>query len=114
MHEIPAAGYLEVAKTQSRLLRHFFWPNISRDTGSFCRSCAICQRVGRGKKSVPAPLQSMPLVSETFAQVATAIIGALPICQESGNRFILTVLDLCIHYPEATALKQHTENGLKV
>ena len=28
--------------------------------------------------------------------------------QESGNRFILTILDLCTHYPEAIRLKQHT------
>jgi len=32
----------------------------------------------------------------------------LPVCQESGNRFILTVLDLCTHYPEAIPFKQHT------
>ena len=50
----------------------------------------------------------MPLVSEPFAQVATDIIGPLPVCQESGNRFILAVLDLCTHYPEAIPLKQHT------
>ena len=50
----------------------------------------------------------MPLVSEPFAQVAIDIIGPLPVCQESGNRFILTVLDLCTHYPEAVLLKQHT------
>jgi len=51
----------------------------------------------------------MPLVSEPFAQVAIDIIGPLPVCQESGNRFILTVLDLCTHYPEAILLKQHTD-----
>jgi len=43
-----------------------------------------------------------------FAQVAIDIIGPLPVCKESGNRFILTVLDLCSHYPEAIPLKQHT------
>ena len=105
-HEIPAAGHLGVAKTQSRLLRHFFWPSISRDTKSFCRSCDVCQRLGKGKKPVPAPLQSMPLVSEPFAQVAIDIIGPLPVCQESGNSFILTIL--CTDYPEAIPLKQHT------
>ena len=47
-------------------------------------------------------------MSEPFAQVATDIIGPLPVCQESGNRFILTVLDLCTHYPEAIPLKQYT------
>ena len=47
-------------------------------------------------------------MSEPFAQVAIDIIGPLPVYQESGNRFILTVLDLCTHYPEAIPLKQHT------
>ena len=94
-HEIPAAGHLGVAKTQNRLLRHFCWPSISCDTKSFCD---VCQRFGKGKKPVPAPLQCMPLVSEPFAQVAIEIIGPLPAGQESGNRFILTVLDLCTQY----------------
>jgi len=96
-HEIPAAGHLGVARTQSRLLRHFFWPSILRDTKSLCISCDICQRLGKDKKPVPAPLQSMPLGSGHFARVATDNIGSLPVCQESGNRFILTVLDLCTH-----------------
>jgi len=107
-HDIPAAGHLGVAKTQSHLLQHFFWPSISRDTKNFCRTCDVCQRLGKGNKPVPAPLQSLPLVSEPFAQVAIDIIGPLPVCKESGNRFILTVLDLCSHYPEAIPLKQHT------
>ena len=89
-HEIPAAGHLGVAKTQSRLLRHFFWPSISRDTKSFCRSCDVCQRLGKGKKPVPAPLQSMPLVSEPFAQVAIEIIGPLPICWEPQLNPVIT------------------------
>jgi len=38
-HEIPAAGHLGVAKTKESLLRHFYWPNISRDTRNFCRNC---------------------------------------------------------------------------
>jgi len=40
-HKIPVAGHMGVAKTHSRLLRHFFWPNIFRDTTSLCRSCDI-------------------------------------------------------------------------
>jgi len=36
------------------------------------------------------------------------IVGPLPVCKDSGNRYILTVLDLCTHYPEAIPLKQHT------
>jgi len=49
------------------------------------------------------------MASEPFAQVAIDIIGPLPVCKKSSNRFILMVLDLCTHYPEAVIpLKQHT------
>jgi len=36
------------------------------------------------------------------------IIGPLPPSRDSGNRFVLTVLDLCTHYPEAIPLQHHT------
>ena len=53
----------------------------------------------------------MPLVNEPFLQVTIDIIGPLPVCKESGNRYILTILYLCTHYPEAVPLKQHTAAG---
>jgi len=111
-HEIPAAGHLGIAKTKDRLLRHFYWPSISRDTRNFCRSCDVCQRIGKGPPCLPAPLHSLPLMSEPFSQVAIDIVGPLPVCKESGNRFILTVLDLCTHYPEAIPLKRHTASDV--
>jgi len=107
-HDIPAAGHLGVAKTKDRLLRHFYWPSINKDVKEFCRSCDVCQRLGKGAASPPAPLHSLPLVSEPFCQIAIDIVGPMPVCKDSGNRFILTVLDLCTHYPEAIPLKQHT------
>jgi len=107
-HDIPAAGHLGVAMTKNRLLRHFYWPSISRDTKEFCQSCDVCQRLGKGKSMSPAPLHSLPLISEPFCQVAIDIAGPLPVCKDSGNRFILTVLDLCTHYPEAISLQNHT------
>ena len=111
-HDIPAAGHLGVAKTKNRLLRHFYWPSISRDTKDFCRSCDVCQRLGKGKSVSPAPLHSLPLISEPFCQVAIDIVGPLPVCKDSGNRFILTVLDLCTHYPEAIPLQNHTARSV--
>jgi len=69
--EIPATGHLGVAKTQRRLLRHFVWPDIFRDIKSFCRGCDICQRLGKSKKPVPAPLQGRLLGSKALASVAT-------------------------------------------
>lgn len=42
-----------------------------------------------------------------FDRVAIDIVGALPESKRSGNRFLLTLINLCTHYPEAVALPQH-------
>jgi len=106
-HDIPAAGHLGVAKTKARLQRHFYWPGISNNVKEFCRTCDVCQRLGKGTSPSVAPLHSLPVVSEPFCQNAIDIIGPLPQCKDSGSQF-LTVLDLCTHYPEALPLTRHT------
>jgi len=59
-HDIPAAGQLGVAKTKDRLLRHFYCPSISKGRKEFCRSCDVCQRLGKGAPSPLEPLHSLP------------------------------------------------------
>ena len=58
-HEIPAAAHLGVAKTTARLQRHFYWPGITSDVKQFCRTCDMCQRLGKGGSPAVAPLQSL-------------------------------------------------------
>jgi len=106
--EIPAAGHLGVTKTKDRLLRHFYCPSLSKGTKEFCRSCDVYPRLGKGAPNPSAPLHCLHFVSEPFCQVAIDIVGPLFVCKDSGNRFILTVLDLCTHYPEAIPMKQQT------
>ena len=112
-HDIPAAGHLGIAKTKSRLIRHFYWPSIMKDVKDYCRSCDVCQRLGKGSSRAPAPLHNLPLVTEPFCQVAIDIVGPLPVCKDTGNRFILTVLDLCTHYPDAVPLPRHTASDVE-
>jgi transposase InsO family protein len=107
-HDIPLAGHLGTAKTLSRLQQNFYWPTISKDTRNYCRTCDCCQRLGKGNKKTIAPLHNLPVVTEPFSQIAIDIIGPLTCCKDSKNRFILTILDLCTHYPEAIPLKEHT------
>ena len=47
-------------------------------------------------------------MTEPRNRIAIDIAGPLPTCAKSQNRFILTVLDLATHYPEAIALVEHT------
>jgi Integrase zinc binding domain len=112
-HDIPASGHLGIRKSLDRLIRHFWWSSIQSDVREYVRSCHKCQCLGKGMTTIIAPLHSMPVVSEPWSICAIDIVGPLPTCTETGNRFILTVLDLCTHYPEAIALKQHRQGTLR-
>jgi len=50
-HDIPAASHLGIAQTKERLLRHFYWPTITKDVKDFCRTCDTCQKLGKGPTS---------------------------------------------------------------
>lgn len=46
-HEAPMAGHLGIRKTQSRLMTHFYWPQLHRDVVKVCRTCHECQVIGQ-------------------------------------------------------------------
>ena len=104
-HDIPAAAHLSFGKRKNRIIPHFFFPKMLKAIRHLCMSCDVCQRLGKHSSSSVAPLIPLPVISEQFARVAIDIDGPLPVCKESGNRYILTVFDLASHYPDAIGLK---------
>ena len=48
-----AAGHLGVAKTYDRILRHFHWPGLKKDVSNFCKTCHICQLIGKPNQKIP-------------------------------------------------------------
>ena len=52
-HEQPMSVHLGVRKTQSRIMRHFYWPGIHRDVSNFCKTCHTCQMVGKPNQKIP-------------------------------------------------------------
>ena len=56
-HDLPMSGHLGVRKTQDRILQHFYWPGIHKEVTEFCRTCHVCQMVGKPNPPVKvAPL----------------------------------------------------------
>ena len=82
-----------------RPVRYFVGP--IRD---YCRICDRRQRLRKGQNPLKAPLQNLPLVSEPFKRLIIDIVGPLPECTDTGNRFILTVLSYN-HGPNYRTLK---------
>ena len=40
-HDDIVSGHLGIAKTQERIKRHFFWPNLVADIENYVKACAI-------------------------------------------------------------------------
>jgi transposase InsO family protein len=107
-HDMPLSGHLGTQKTLDRLLKHFWWPHVNKSVRAYCRSCDVCQRLGKGSKTYRAPMVNVPVMQEVFQRVAIDVVGPLSVCEKSGNRFILTVIDLASHFPFAFPLRNHT------
>ncbi|XP_076449992.1 uncharacterized protein LOC143286334 [Babylonia areolata] len=104
-HEAPMSGHLGVKRTQGRVFPHFYWPGMCADIRRFVRSCDRCQKTVAKGRVPKVPLVKMPLISEPFSRVAVDIVGPISPSSESGNRYILTMVDYATRYPEAVALK---------
>ena len=104
-HDTPMAGHMGVNKTYSRVLSHFFWPKLRRDVSEFCKSCHVCQMVGKPNQQIPiAPLQPIPAFEEPFSRVLVDCVGPLP-KSKTGNEYLLTVMCTSTRFPEAIPLR---------
>ena len=105
-HETPLAGHLGVNKTyHQRVLNHFYWPKLCQDVVEFCRSCHVCQLVGKPNQKIQrAPLIPIPAFEEPFSRVIIDCVGPLPKTR-SGNKYLLTIMCASTHFPEAVPLR---------
>ena len=103
-HESIVGGHLGAKKTVDRITINFLWPGVIADVTRFCRSCDICQKTAPKGCTCKVPLGEMPLLEEPFRRVAVDLVGPISPVLEKGNRYILTVVDFAIRYPETVAL----------
>jgi len=104
-HASPMAGHLGVNKTYHKILTHFYWPKLKRDVAQFCRTCHICQVVGKPNQTIPvAPLKPIPACGEPFNDILIDCVGPLP-KTKSGNKFLFTIMCKSTRFPEAIPLR---------
>ena len=104
-HDIPLAGHLGVNKTNERILAHFFWPGIRQTVAQHCKTCHICQIVGKPNQKIQrAPLQPIPAFEEPFSKVIIDCVSPLP-KTKSGNEYLLTIMCSTTRFPEAIPMR---------
>ena len=78
-HDTPLAGHLGVRKSCQKVLQHLYWPRLKSDAAQYCRSCHICQVVGKPNQKIPpAPLLPIPAFEEPFSRILIDCVGLLP------------------------------------
>ncbi|XP_064087252.1 uncharacterized protein LOC135201883 [Macrobrachium nipponense] len=117
-HQNPFSGHFGVNKTFYKLTKHFYWPGIHSDVKAFCKTCHVCQMIGKpNQKLTKAPLEPIPAMEEPFHRVIVDIVGPLP-KSKGGNQYILTIMDRSTRYPEAIPLRnvcsKNIVNGITI
>ena len=98
------AGHLGVRKTYFKVLRLFFWPGVKLSVKRYCKSCHICQVIGKSnQKPQKAPLKPIPTFNEAFSELIIDCVGPLPKCR-SGKQYLLTIMCAATRFPEAISL----------
>ena len=107
-HESPMAGHLGISKTKEKILAHFYWPKLANDVTKFCKSCHICQVVGKPNQPIhKAPLIPIPVFEEPFTRILLDIVGPLP-KTKTGNQYLLTIMDISTRFSKAIPIKKIT------
>ena len=100
-HVSPMAGHLSVNKTYRKILAHFYWPKLKQNVAQFCRTCHVCQVVGKPNQLIPvAPLKPVPACGESFSDILIDYVGPLP-KTKSRNKFLFTIMRKSTCFPEA-------------
>ena len=72
-HEAPMAGHVGIRRTRSRIMAHFWWPRLYKDTAQFCRTCHACQVVGK-PQSVVKPESFVPIPVFEFEEPCNKVL----------------------------------------
>ena len=76
------------------------------DIKEFCRTCHVCQLMGKAGKNSKAPLELTPIIEKPFSRINIDIVGPLAVTSKN-NKYILTVVDHATHWVEAYPLPDH-------
>ena len=75
-----------------------------KDVVNWVKSCVPCNQRKPPPRKVRAQVIPMPVPSMPFERISTDILGPLPTCQHTGNKYVLVFVDYFTKYIELVAL----------
>lgn len=105
-HDLPTAGHLGVAKTLSRLARHYYWPGMLRDATKYVRSCDSCQR-HKAQQLPPPGVMHATNVENPWEMVSVDIVVP-SVNSNNGHNQLLVMQDRFTKWIELRPLRKAT------
>ncbi len=99
-----AGGHMGIARTMEKVRAHCFWPTMYKDVVTWVQSCVPCNRRKSPSVKVHAKIIPMPVPTVPFERLSTDILGPLPACRHTGNRYVIVFIDYFTKYVELVAV----------
>lgn len=125
-HDDLLAGHFGRGRTEELLRRKFHWVNLQADVAEYVKGCAVCQGTAAPRHRPYGKLESLPIPSRPFAELAMDFITGLPATYYRKELVdsMLVIVDrftkLCHFFPVSTSINAaelaelfHTEIELK-
>ena len=104
-HDSPlAGGHMGISRTMDKVRAHYFRPSMYRDVVQWVKSCIPCNQRKEPPAKDRAQLIPIPVPNAPFERVSTDILGPLPTCRNSGNKYVVVFVDYFTKYMELIAL----------
>ena len=109
-HDTLLSGHRGSTKTL-QVLQEFYWPGSNNFVLRYVSSCDLCQRnVSKGTVG-KAPLGSLPVIGTSFSVICIDLRGPLS-PPSDGNRWIVTIIDMCTQFPGCIPLKDISSSSV--
>ena len=90
-HSSHTAVHPGIGKTQTTILKYWYWPTLKKDTHKYVTACDICQRTKPCHGRKPAPLHPLPVPTRPWQVISWDLIG--PLSDSARFDMILVIKD---------------------
>ena len=105
IHQGCCGGHAGRDRTYHKMRSRYHWPGMTNDIYNYMKKCIPCNSANLNP--IEPPLQEMTFPNYPFESIAVDTCGPYP-TTESGNIYIITVIDLFTGYVEAFAVPDKT------
>ena len=86
-HESPIGGHTGITRTLNKIQNKYYWPNLTKDTNQYIKSCHNCQINKKMNGKPVGQLQPIPLSNRPLDRLTFDYLG--PLISSNNKKYVL-------------------------